>query len=236
MTTGETVFLAKAQNPPTGVGLTHVDEFSSPGGVPLNHNHKYSLISDYDNPTKANVDSMASVFFGLDDLEIVVPTPEELAHASAALFESKALVLHTNIGNITATLDRDLAPETVIQVARFALGGALDATHLLGHKNSVSIAMPAGKIRPLLQPLRLEAGVPQRFGTVSYCKAGPGYSGPTIVIATDNSRPPDSHCTGFAKIAKGIDLLGHFTAGTSASLVKAETVAAATEAKKVAAK
>jgi hypothetical protein len=235
MTTGKTVFLAKAENPKTGVGLTHVDEFTSPAGVFLDHTHKYSLISDYDNTTSANVDSMASVFLGLDDPEIAVPTSDELAHTSAALFDSKTLVLHTNIGNITATLDRDLAPETVIQMARFALGGALDKTHLLGHKNAVSIPMAADKVRPLLQPIRAEAGAPQRVGTVSYCKAGFSYSEPTIVIAT-NARPPDQNCTGFATVSKGIDLLAAFTPGTSASLVKAETVGAATEPKKVAAK
>src|SRR4051794_4003455 len=122
MTTGKTVFLAKAENPATGIGLTHVDDLSSADGVLMEHSHKYSLISTYDNPTDANADSMASAFLGLDDPEIVVPTSDQLAHTSAALFDSRTLVLHTNIGNITATLDRDLAPETVIQIARFVLG------------------------------------------------------------------------------------------------------------------
>ncbi|HEX7681473.1 MAG TPA: hypothetical protein VF713_25330, partial [Thermoanaerobaculia bacterium] len=236
MTTGKTVFLANAENPPVGIGLTHVDDFSSASGVPLDHKHKYSLISTYDNPTKENADSMASVFLGLDDPEIEVPTPDALAHTSAALFDSKTLVMHTNIGNITATLDRDLAPETVIQVARFALGGVFDATRLLGHKNAVSIPLPAFKVGPLLQPTRAEAGVAQHLGTVSYCRMGPGFAEPTIMIDTDNSRPFDTGCIGFAKIAKGLDLLAAFTPGTSASLVKAETVGAVTETKKVAAK
>jgi hypothetical protein len=235
MTTGKTIFLAKAENPPSGVGLTHVDEFSSPSGVPLDHNHKYSLISIYDNPTNANVDSMASIFLGLDDPEIAVPTSDELARTSAALFDSKILVLHTNIGNITATLDRNMAPETVTQIARFALGGALNATHLLGHKNAVSISIPMARARLLLQPVHPEAGVRRAFGIVSYCK-GVGYEEPTIMIDTVGSRPLDNHCTGFAKITQGIDLLAAFTPGTSASLVKAEAVGAATEAKKVAAK
>lgn len=235
MTTGKTIFLANAENPPTGIGLTHVDEFSSPAGVLLDHKHKYSLISTYDNPTNANADSMASVFMGMDDLEIAVPTSEALAHTSAALFDSRTLVLHTNIGDITATLDRNLAPETVIQVARFALGGVFDATHLLGHKNAVSISLPAYKVGPLLQPTRAEAGVTQFRGTVSYCRMGAGFAEPTILIDT-NSRPFDKGCTGFAKITKGYDLLAAFTPGTSASLVKAETVGAATEPKKVAAK
>ncbi|HEX9459798.1 MAG TPA: hypothetical protein VGA84_11665 [Thermoanaerobaculia bacterium] len=235
MTTGKTVFLANAENPPAGIGLTHVDAFSSASGVPLDHKHKYSLISTYDNPTKENADSMASVFLGLDDPEIEVPTSEALAHTSAALFDSKTLVLHTNIGDITATLDRNLAPETVIQVARFALGGVFDATHLLGHKNAVSIPLPAYKVGPLLQPTRAESGVTQLRGTVSYCRMGPGFAEPTILVDT-NSRPFDKGCTGFAKITKGLDLLAAFTPGTSASLVKAETAGAATEPKKVAAK
>jgi hypothetical protein len=135
MTTGKTVFMAKAENPPSGVGLTHVDEFSSPAGVPLLHAHQYSLISTYDNPTNANADSMASIFLGLDDSELTVPTSDQLARTSAALFNSKTLVLHTNIGDITATLDREHASETVIQVARYALAGALDETRLIGQKN-----------------------------------------------------------------------------------------------------
>lgn len=236
MTTGKTVFVANAENPSAGIGLTHVDEFSSPDGVSIDHAHKYSLISTYDNPTDANADSMASVFLGLDDPEIVVPASEELARTSATLFDSKILVLHTNIGNITARLDRDRAPDTVIQVARFALAGALDATHLLGHKTGVSISLPSRKIGPLLQPLGTEAGVARHNGTVSYCNAGGRYTEPTIVIDNDGPRPSDKGCTGFAQIVKGIDLLTALTPGTSASLVKAETIGAATEAKKVAAK
>ncbi|HSY52695.1 MAG TPA: hypothetical protein VLC46_28100 [Thermoanaerobaculia bacterium] len=236
MTTGNTVFVANAQNPPTGIGLTHVDELSSPDGVPIEHTHKYSLISTYDNPTNANADSMASVFLGLDDPEFVVPTSEDLAHTSAALFDSKILVLHTNIGNMTARLDRELAPDTVIQVARFALAGALDATRLLGHKDGISISLPSRRVGPLLQPLGTEAGVAPHIGTVSYCSSGSRYSEPTIVIDTDNRRPPDKNCIGFAQITKGLDLLAAFTPGTSASLVKAETIGAAAETKKVAAK
>jgi len=236
MTTGKTVFLAKAENPPAGIGLTHVDDYASADGVLMDHTHKYSLISTYDNPTNENADSMASAFLGMDDPEIVVPTSDQLAHTSEALFDSKTLVLHTNIGNITATLERDLAPETVIQIARFVLGGALDATRLLGHKDAVSVSMPVGKIRPLLQPTRMEGGSPQQRGTVMYCRAGAGYSEPTILIETDSTRPYDKGCTGFAKISKGTDLLAKFTPGTSASLVKAETVVATTEAKKLAAK
>jgi hypothetical protein len=234
MTTGKTVFLAKAENPPAAIGLTHVDELSSVDGLLLEHAHKYSLISTYDNPTNANADSMASVFLGLDDSEIAVPTSDTLARTSSALFDSKTLVLHTNIGDITATLERDRAPETAIQVARFALAGAFDATRMIGQKKTVTIALPARKAGPLLLPVRAEVGVTPHAGTVSYCRAGDKYPEPTIVIDTDEGQP-DTSCTGFGRIASGADLVAAFQPGTSASLVKAETTGT-TEAKKIAAK
>jgi cyclophilin family peptidyl-prolyl cis-trans isomerase len=204
--------------------------------VPINHAHKYSLISTYDNPTNANADSMASVFLGLDDPELVVLTSDQLARTSAALFDSKTLVLHTNIGNITATLDREHASETVIQVARYAFGGVFDATRLIGQKNGVTITLPSQKAGPLMQPFRAEGGVARRTGTVSYCLAGGKYPEPTIVIDTTDSVQPDNLCVGFARIAKGIDLVAAFQPGTSASLAKAETIGAAVDTKKVASK
>ncbi|MEA2339841.1 MAG: hypothetical protein QOE82_3848, partial [Thermoanaerobaculia bacterium] len=222
--------------PAAGVGLTHVDEFASAEGVAIQHAHKYSLISSYDNPTNANADSMASVFLGLDDPEIVVPTSDQLARTSAALFDSKTLVLHTNIGNITATLDREHASETVIQVARYALAGALDETKMIGQKNAVTVALSPQKAGPQMQPFRSENGVARRTGTVSYCLAGGRYQQPTIVIDTTEQVMPDNLCVGFARIAKGIDLLAAFQPGTSASLAKAETVGAVVDSKKVAAK
>ena len=184
MTTGKTVFVAKAENPATGVGLTHVDEFSSPDGVLLQHAHKYSLISTYDNPTNANADSMASVFLGLDDPELTIPTSDQLARTSAALFNSKSLVLHTNIGDITATFDREHASETVIQVARFALAGALDATRMIGpeerrHRDAVGAE---GRTADAAVPLRER----RRRGGRERCRTA-------SAAATIRSRPSSSN-------------------------------------------
>ncbi|MEA2343600.1 MAG: hypothetical protein QOF63_1769 [Thermoanaerobaculia bacterium] len=237
MTTGKTVFLSKAQNPSAGVGLTHVDEFKSADGVLLQHKHKYSLISTYDNPTNANADSMASIFLGLDDPELTIPAPEELARTSAALFDSKFLVLHTNIGDITATFDREHASETVLQVARFVVAGALDATQMLGQKSGVTVTLLGPKVGPQMQPFHAESGVPRRTGTVAYCLAGSGYTQPTIVIDTDNRIPPNNLCIGFARIEDGIALVEILRPGTSATLAKAEAIVASPYAvRKVAAK
>jgi hypothetical protein len=236
MSTGKTVFVAKAENPASGVGLTHVDEFSSPDGVLLQRAHKYSLISTYDNSTNANVDSMASVFLGLDDPELTIPAPDQLARASAALFDSKSLVLHTNIGDITATFDREHASETVIQVARYALSGTLDETRLTGQKNGVTIALPSQKAGPQMQPFASERGVARKRGTVSYCLAGGFYQQPTIVIDTADSIAADKLCIGFARVTNGTGIVAAFQPGTSATLAKAETISADADAKKVARK
>jgi hypothetical protein len=234
MTTGKTVFLAKAENPPHGVGLLHVDEFTSTDGVPLLHAHKYSLISTYDNPTKTNADSMASVFLGLDDPELAVPNSDQLARASSALFDTNTLVLHTNIGMITAALDREHAADTVIQVSRFVLAGALDATRLIGQKNAaVAVTPPMARTATLLQPTRIESGVERKLGTVSYCRPGGGRMEATIMIDMDQPKQNDGTCIGFARILKGIDLLAAIQPGTSASIVNAETVLRSDAAAKV---
>jgi hypothetical protein len=225
MTTGLTVFVAKAENPLNAVGLLHVDEFSSVDGVPLLHTHKYSLISTYDNPTDTNADSMASVFLGLDDSELTVPTSDQLARTSAALFDSSTLVLHTNIGTITAALNRERAPETVIQVARFVLSGALDSSRLIGQKTAaVAVSLPVARTASLLQPTRAEGGLERKLGTVTYCRPGGARAEATIVVDMDQPKERDSSCVGFARIVKGIDLLAALTPGTSAALVTAETV------------
>ena len=225
MTSGKTVFLAKAENPPNAIGLLHVDEFTSAEGVPLLHAHKYSLISTYDNPTTTNADSMASVFLGLDDPELVVPNSDQLAHASATLFDANTLVLHTNIGTITAAFDREHAADTVIQVSRFVLAGAFDATRLIGQKNaSIAVTPPMVRTSSLLQPTRLESGVERKPGTVSYCRPGGARMEATILIDMDQPKDPDSTCIGFARIVKGLDLLAAIQPGTSASIVNAETV------------
>jgi len=236
MTTGKTVFVAKAENPAKGVGLTHVDEFSSPDGVLLQHAHKYSLISTYDNPTNANADSMASIFLGLDDPELNIPTSDELARTSAALFTNNTLVLHTNIGDISATFDREHASETVLQVARFAVAGALDATRMLGQKKGVIMTLIGPKVGPQMQPFHTETGVARRTGTVAYCLAGGAYTQPTIVIDTDEWIPANPLCIGFARVESGLSVVAAFQPGTSATLAKAETIATAYPTKKLAAK
>ena len=111
-TTGKVVLQSHATNPAKGIGLTHVETFTSAEGLPISKDHQYELVSVYNNTSGANADSMASIFFGFDDLEFAQPSPGTLAHRAMALFESDTVNFHTTAGDFTAVLARNVAPNT----------------------------------------------------------------------------------------------------------------------------
>jgi hypothetical protein len=214
MTTKKDIFVAKATNPMEGIGLTRVDRFTSVEGIPLYRSHSYELISVYDNPTKENADSMASVFLGLDDPEFKRPTPAQLAHRSAMLFDAATFALQTTAGAVTVTLARDRAPETSIQVARFLESGAFNGARVRSNGRSIQIAIPlTSDTQKLLQPLRAETGLPHAPGTISYCTPDAGDR--EIVLSVARQEGADSRCTGFGKI----DGLEALAASVSVSVV-----------------
>src|SRR5947209_2172504 len=92
-TANRDVFVAKATNPMSGIGLTRVDRFSSVEGLPLYKSHTYEIVSVYTNPMRENVDSMASIFLGLDDREFVHPTTAQLTRRAAVLFNNDSFAL-----------------------------------------------------------------------------------------------------------------------------------------------
>ncbi|MBC8646962.1 MAG: hypothetical protein H7X85_07345 [Thermoanaerobaculia bacterium] len=69
LTAGETVFRASARGPRRGIGLSHVDTFSSVPGVRLSKDHQYQLVSVYEKPAPGQTDAMAAVFLLLHDRE-----------------------------------------------------------------------------------------------------------------------------------------------------------------------
>ena len=150
MTTGTVIVQSRAVNPSKGIGLAHVETFTSLEGIPLYATHKYELESVYNNTTAANADSMASVFLGLDDPEFVKPVPREFARRSAALFESDSVTVHTTAGDFTALLNRDAAPNTSIQVARLALGGVFNRAQTVSSKSEVRLTIPSTEARTMV--------------------------------------------------------------------------------------
>ena len=67
LTTGETVFIAKAKNSADKIGLEFVDFLSSEEGIPLYKDHEYTLISLYNNRSDEKQDAMASMFIYMLD-------------------------------------------------------------------------------------------------------------------------------------------------------------------------
>src|SRR5207248_2596563 len=78
--------------------------FVSLAGVPMYKDHKYELTSVYENPTKENADSMASMFLALDDPEFVAPTTAQLVDRAIVITNDTAVVLRTSDGDVGAML------------------------------------------------------------------------------------------------------------------------------------
>ncbi len=218
-TTNSEIFRSKATNPMVGIGLTRVERFTSPEGVPLYKSHKYEIVSVYDNPTKENADSMASVFLGLDDVEFIKPTPAQLT-SRWSLLKADTYALRTAAGSATVTLARDQAPQTAIQFARLLGGGALAGAKVTRTEGSFHIAIPlTPAVQRLLQPIR-ENGAPHHAGTISYC--GPG-EGNEIILSVATMHDRDVRCTAFGWV-DGLQVL------TASPLISAEAVAHAANA------
>lgn len=67
LTTGESLVRLSARQLPKGIGMDHVDSFSSGKGIPIYKDHQYQMISVYENTTSVDQDSMAVMFlFVLD--------------------------------------------------------------------------------------------------------------------------------------------------------------------------
>lgn len=214
------IFRAKATNPMAGVGLTRVDRFTSVEGVPLYKSHKYEIVSIYDNPTKENVDSMASVFLGLDDPEFVRPTATLLAQRSMVLFGSDHFVLRTSRGEMKFIVARDFAAETTTQFARLISMGALNGARMTAHETSVDITVPLIRVHEMLQPIRAEGGIAARVGTLAYCPPVAGDTDLRLRITTVDLAA-DSRCTPFATIETGLEALMMTSAIPNATILSA---------------
>lgn len=208
-TTGQTIFEAKAQNPDTGIGLTHVDTFTSTQGVPLYRKHKYELISVYNNTTKENHDSMASAFLSLDDPEFVKPDGMTLAVREANLIEAAKemiVVVRTSVGDFGATLYRDKAPAAVKQFVRLARVGTYDhAVISRVDPSGVAEVAPAELNdiqRALLTNFKVESGMKHKPAVLSLC---PGSAGFAITLTSIPDR--DGRCTAFGEVGPGAAVL-----------------------------
>jgi cyclophilin family peptidyl-prolyl cis-trans isomerase len=208
VTTGAVVLKSHAVNPKKNVGLMHVDTVSSTSGVSFYKDHRYELISVYDNNSGVNADSMASVFLGFDDPEFVRPSAAELAQRVLALLDSDIIAVHTTAGNITAVLARDAAPITIIQFGRLLLGGVFNNTVAMHTESDIRVGVPVTEaIHKLLIPAGGDRGLPPERGIISYCMPTANSNDVQLRISL-NSRPrTDGRCVGFARLAAGADVI-----------------------------
>lgn len=145
LTMNKRIFKSRARGFRRKIGLSEVDHFSSPKGVPMYKNHDYELVSVYKNTTKVDQDSMAVMLLFLLDKDFKKPnpanrpagqsgvqaTPAPVAERSAPLAIPKGtrIVLHTLAGDLLLSLFPNAAPKTVAHVLDLVKAGAYDTTH-----------------------------------------------------------------------------------------------------------
>jgi hypothetical protein len=73
LTAKKTVYKARTRQADKGIGLAHVDSFSSEEGIPLYKGHEYEIVSVYNNTSGEDQDSMAVMNLYLFDKEFKKP-------------------------------------------------------------------------------------------------------------------------------------------------------------------
>ena len=220
VTTGTDVVKAQAVNPKNAVGLDRVDAFVSLEGVPMYKDHKYEVVSVYNNTTKQNADSMASMFLALDDPEFAVPSTEELIARGTILINGSAVILRTSVGDLGALLLNNDAPNTAMQFARLVNAGAFRGAEAKVTEATIAFtAALTDDLRKLVPDLPKENRNEHHPGAMSLCVGSDQVS---FIIVTGKSPELDSRCTVFAEVGPGSEVVRSMAASGSAHLVRAE--------------
>jgi hypothetical protein len=205
VTADKTIFTAKAKNPEGRIGLDHVDTFISTKGVKLYRDHKYELISVYNNPTQETHDSMASVFFGFSDSQFVKPKPAEIYERLVNLEDrlpADATILKTSVGDIAMRFERDAAAESAKQFARLLRNGVLNGSKLtkIAHEQGAVIVTFEAPLtadqKKLVRELPKEKGVIHEGAHLSFCPTDSKNFSFDLVIGRAPAR--DERCVAFA--------------------------------------
>jgi cyclophilin family peptidyl-prolyl cis-trans isomerase len=172
--------------------------------------HKYELISVYDNPTQQNADSMASAFLALEDPAFVRPDEATLARRAADYLDSSretAIVVRTNAGDFGLQLLHDASPNAVRNFVRLARVGAFDhgrISHLLpGVRAEVQTAPLTDVQKAAAIPYVAEHRQKVVAAMLTVCSE----NSLTFNIALGPSTEQDEHCTPFASVGPGAEVL-----------------------------
>ncbi|HEV2720892.1 MAG TPA: peptidylprolyl isomerase, partial [Thermoanaerobaculia bacterium] len=224
-TTNTEIWKATAKNPEKGLGLSHVDTFVNVPGVPMFRDHKYELISVYNNTSGVNQDSMASIFFGLSDPEFKRPTAAELAERTANAANPTGFVARTSLGDFGGTLLRDQSPNAVAQFTRLVYAGALNGAHISAVGTEISMTTPArSEWKPLLRSAGVETAAKHGIGTVSICPAADDAKELSIEIELTPAPYRDGRCTAFAQLGPGANVIRAISAAPQSETIELKKV------------
>jgi len=225
-TTGETIWTARAEGPKEGIGLAHVDTFSSEKGVMMHHDHKYEVVSVYDNTSGKNQDSMASIFFGFDDPEFAKPTPSQIAERLSESSTATCAVFRTSVGDFAITLLRNDAPSAVAHFTRLVNSGALKHASATINGAAINVVAPLrDELRPLLARFTAgEHGVQHQVGSLSVCPAAADAKEVSLSIETTAAASHDDRCIVFARLGPGADVIRAIVTAPSTASVSIDKI------------
>ena len=212
-TTDSDVFKATAKNPKGRVGLERVDEFVSIPGVPLYKDHKYELVSVYDNPTKQNADSMASMFLALDDPEFTIPTTAELIERAVVITNDTGLILRTADGDFGAMLANNSGS---LQLARLIATGAFRNAEARVGETTITFTE-----KRAVAEWPQDGGLQYTPGAIALCRTDSEVS---LVLITRPSTDIDPRCTVIGNLGPGVDVVRSMIASGTGKLLKAEVL------------
>jgi cyclophilin family peptidyl-prolyl cis-trans isomerase len=223
-TTDQEIFKAGVKNPKQGVGLEHVDEFVSVEGVKLYKDHKYEMISVYNNPTQENADSMASMFFALSDPEFAAPTSAQLRTRGVTLDGATALVLRTTAGDVGISFMKEQAPQTVLRMARLFAAGAFRGAKASVTPAEIRFTTPMTQsLRAILENAPRENGILHKSGVVSVCLPDAAAKEVSFSVILTAMPDRDGRCIAFAQVGPGGEVLRTISGSAApAKLVRGE--------------
>ena len=224
-TANREIWKATAKNPEKGIGLAHADTFVSVPGVPLFRDHKYELVSVYNNTSGVNQDSMASIFFGLGDPEFTKPATAELAERAANAATPTGFVVRTSMGDFGGTLLREQSPNAVAQFTRLVYAGALNGARLNAVGTEISVTAPArDEWKPFLRGTGVETAAKHGIGTLSICPAAPDAKELSIEIELTPAPYRDGRCTAFGQLGPGATVIRAITAASQSETIELKKV------------
>jgi cyclophilin family peptidyl-prolyl cis-trans isomerase len=188
--------------------------------VPMYKDHKYELVSVYNNTTKQNADSMASMFMALDDPEFAAPTTAELISRGTFITDGTAVILRTSEGDFGAMLMNQQVPATVLAFARLVNAGVFSGAEAKVTETAITFTTPlTAEFRRLMYDSAVETKQLHIPGSLSLCATADTVS---FVVVTRSSPDLDGRCTVFAQVGPGGEVIRAIHDAGAVQLVRGE--------------